>query len=295
MKTDELERRIKMLEEDLKGTAGTIEQRRMKIREEISGIKVGAAKDLERFVEDTIRQLPDVVDSAKKEDLRKYLPAFLEDAFKNWAEAEGKEIAKKLEDLTEKTIALIKDDAHEATKRVAQTLGGDVKKLDIQIDTFRYDAGVAAVLMVGLGTMMFVNFMVGGLLTLAAPVLAILVRDRVDAEYKKRAKEQAPDVIREAAKQVGPKLDEMIEDFAKKLDAWVVNAGEELYREVLEVLNATKDARAKTGHDETAAKAEVEAQEKRLDSAKKRVEDLRAALWAPKDKVRVAEPSAPAS
>jgi hypothetical protein len=145
------------------------------------------------------------------------------------------------------------------------------------------------VLMVGLGTMMFVNFMVGGLLTLAAPVLAILVRDRVDAEYKKRAKEQAPDVIREAAKQVGPKLDEMIEDFAKKLDAWVVNAGEELYREVLEVLNATRDARNKTGHDEAAAKAEVEGQEKRLDGAKKRVEDLRAALWAPKDKVRVAE------
>ncbi|HEY8076705.1 MAG TPA: dynamin family protein [Labilithrix sp.] len=294
MKTEELARRIQMLEQDLQGQAGTIEQRRMKIREEISSIKTYAQKDLDRFVEDTIRQLPDVVDSAKKEDLRKYLPAFLEEAFKNWAEAEGKEIAHKLEELTEKTIALIKEDAHDATKRVAQTLGGDVKKLDIQIDTFRYDAGVAAVLMVGLGTMMFVNFMVGGLLTLAAPVLAILVRDRVDAEYKKRAKEQAPDVIREAAKQVGPKLDEMIEDFAKKLDAWVVNAGEELYREVLEVLNATKDARAKTGHDEVSAKADVEAQEKRLAAAKKRVEDLRTALWAPKEKVRVAD-GAPAS
>jgi hypothetical protein len=35
MKTEELERRIKVLEEDLKGTAGTIEQRRMKIREEL--------------------------------------------------------------------------------------------------------------------------------------------------------------------------------------------------------------------------------------------------------------------
>lgn len=288
MKTEELERRIKMLEEDLAGAAGTIEQRRIKIREDISGIKVGAQKDLDRFVEETIRQLPNVIDSAKKEDLRKFLPAFLEDTFRQWAEAEGKEIGGKLEELAEKTIALIKDDANEATKRVASTLGQDVKKLDIQIDTFRYDAGVAAVLMVGLGTMMFVNFMVGGLLTIAAPILAIVVRDRVDIEYKKRAKEQAPDVIRAAAKQVGPKLDEMIEDFAKKLDAWVVTAGQELYQEVLEVLNGSRDARAKADHDETKAKEEVEAQDKRLAKAKTRVEELRATLWAPKQ-VRVAD------
>lgn len=288
MKTEELERRIKMLEEDLAGAAGTIEQRRIKIREDISGIKVGAQKDLDRFVEETIRQLPNVIDSAKKEDLRKFLPAFLEDTFRQWAEAEGKEIGGKLEELAEKTIALIKDDANEATKRVASTLGQDVKKLDIQIDTFRYDAGVAAVLMVGLGTMMFVNFMVGGLLTIAAPILAIVVRDRVDVEYKKRAKEQAPDVIRAAAKQVGPKLDEMIEDFAKKLDAWVVTAGQELYQEVLEVLNGSRDARAKADHDETKAKEEVEAQDKRLAKAKTRVEELRATLWAPKQ-VRVAD------
>lgn len=291
MKTEELDRRIKTLEEDLKGTAGTIEQRRIKIREEISGIKVGAQKDLDRFVEDTIRQLPNVIDSAKQDDLRKFLPAFLEDTFKQWAEAESKEIAGRLEELAEKTIALIKEDAHEATKRVGEALGSDVKKLDIQIDTFRYDAGIAAVLMLGIG-MLFVNVMVGGLLTVAAPILALVLRDRIDAEYKKRAKEEAPEVLRQAAKQVGPKIDEMIEDFAKKLDAWVVTAGEELYREILEVLNAARDARAKGEKDEAAAKAEVDAQETRLARARDRVEQLRTALWVPADaaaKVRVAE------
>ena len=287
MKSDELDRRISMLEEDLKGQASTIEQRRTKIREEIGGIKVHAQKDLERFVEETIRQLPEVIDNAKKEDLRKFLPAFLEDNFKTWAEAEGKELGEKLEALTEKTVALIREDAGAATQKVAQTLGGDVKKLDIQIDTFKYDAGVAAVLMVGLGTMMFVNFMVGGLLALAAPVLAIVVRDRVDAEYKKQAKDKAPEVVREAAKQVGPKLDEMIEDFANKLDAWVVNAGEELHREVLEVLNGTRDARKGGEKEEGAFAAEVEGQEQKLGRAKTRIEELRAMLWAPKDRLRV--------
>lgn len=296
MKSDELERRIKVLEDDLKGTAGTIEQRRMKIREEISGIKVGAQKDLEKFVEETIRQLPNVIESAKQDDLRKFLPSFLEDTFRQWAEGESKEIAAKLEALAEKTIALIKEDAHDATKRVGEALGSDVKKLDIQIDTFRYDAGIAAVLVLGLG-MMFVNVMVGGLLTIAAPIMALVLRDRMDAEYKKRAVEQAPDVIRAAAKQVGPKIDEMVEEFAKKLDTWVVTAGEELYREILEVLNSAKDARAAADHDEAKAKAEVDAQETKLAGAKKRVEDLRATLWAPKDKVRIdssVTPEAPA-
>jgi hypothetical protein len=185
----------------------------------------------------------------------------------------------------------MKEDADDATKRVGAALGQDVKKLDIQIDTFRYDAGIAAVLVLGLG-MMFVNVMVGGLLTIAAPIMALVLRDRIDSEYKKRAAEQAPEVLRQAAKQVGPKIDEMIEDFAKKLDTWVVTAGEELYREVLEVLNASRTARAHVDHDEAKAKADVEVQDERLEKAKKRVVDLRAALWAPKDKVRVADSSA---
>ena len=295
MKTDELERRIKTLEEDLRGTAGTIEQRRMKIREEVSGVKVGAQKDLERFVEDTIRQLPNVIESAKQDDLRKFLPAFLEDTFREWAESESREIGAKLEALAEKTVALIKEDAHDATKRVGAALGHDVKKLDVQVDTFRYDAGIAAVLVLGLG-MMFVNVMVGGLLTIAAPIMALVLRDRIDSEYKKRAVEQAPDVLRAAAKQVGPKIDEMIEDFAKKLDAWVVSAGEELYREVLEVLNASRDARAKADHDEAKAKLDVEAQNERLEKARKSVTDLRTTLWgSSQDKVRIGDaPAAPA-
>ncbi len=293
MKTDELERRIKMLQEDLAGAAGTIEQRRMKIREEISGIKVGAQRDLDAFVEETIRQLPNVIDSAKREDLRKFLPAFLQDTFQQWAEAEGKEIGGKLEALAEKTIALIKEDANDATKRVASTLGHEVKKLDVQINTFRYDAGVAAVLLVGIGTAVAGSLMIGAMIALlGAPALALFVRDRVDAEYKKQAKEQAPDVIRAAAKQVGPKVDEMIEEFARKLDTWVVTAGEELYREVLEVLNAAHAARAKGDKTDEVIKAEVEAQDARLVKARARVEELRSSLWGPKDKVRISESNA---
>ena len=288
MKSDELERRIGLLSKDLAGQAGTIEQRRMKIREDVNGIKVGARKDLDRFVDDVIRQLPNVIDSAKGEDLKHYLPAFLQSTFHEWAEKESKEIAAQLEVLAETTIALVREDAHEATKRVSDALGagGDVKRLDVQIDTFNYDVGIFALFAVGLGVM-FANALLGGLLALAAPVLALVLKDKVEGEYKKRAKELAPEVVRAAAAKAGPKMDEMIEEFAQKLDAWVVTAGEELHREVLEVLRAAQEARAAGTRTEAEALADVEKQAEQLKAATTELEEMRAALWAPRDKVRI--------
>jgi small GTP-binding protein len=282
MKSEEIDRRISLLEQDLAGQAGTIEQRRIKIKEEIAGIKVGARRDLDRFVDDVTRQLPNVIDSAKSEDLRQYLPAFLEDAFREWAEKETKEIAAQLEELAEKTIALVREDAHDSSKRVAAVLGTENRRLDVQIDTFAYDVGVVALLVGGLG-IMFVNVMLGGLLALAGPILALVLKGRVEGEFKKRAKELAPEVLKQAAAKVAPKLDEMVDDFGSKLDAWVVSAGEELHREVLEVLRSTKEAREGGAHDEAKQKADVEAQAARLTASTTRLEQLRGALWAPKE------------
>jgi len=287
MNADEIDRRIGLLERDLAGQAGTLEQRRMQIREEISGLKVGARKDLDRFVDDVIQKLPSVIDEAKADELKKYLPAFLEETFRKWAEEESKEIAGRLEDLAERTIALVREDAHDATERVGETLGTDMKRLDVQVDTFQYDVGVTALVTVGLGALLF-NLMVGGVLLAAAPVVAYMLKGRVEGEYKKRAKELAPDVIRQVGQKVGPKLDEIIDDFAKKLDAWVVSASEELHREVLEVLRAARDARAGALADEAAAKRDVAAQTEQIGSAKGRIEELRAGLWAPAEKLRIA-------
>jgi hypothetical protein len=141
---------------------------------------------------------------------------------------------------------------------------------------------------------MFVNVLVGGLLTLAAPVLALVLRDRIDAEYKQRAKEMAPDVVRQAAEKAAPKLDEMIEDFATRLDAWVVNAGEELHREVLEVLTSARIQREGGEKDEATILTDVETQQRLLDEAIANVETLRKGLWQT-DKVRIADAPLPAA
>jgi len=283
MGDDEIDRRTAALEQDLAGRAQTIEQRRAEIREEVSAIKAGARKDLERFVDDVCRQLPHVIDSAKAEELKQFLPSFLHDSFKQWAEDETREIAAKLERLGERTAAFLRDDARERAHGVAEVLGRDAGRLDVEVDTIRYDVGVVALMFGGMA-LMAINLMAGGLLATAGPaIFAMFARGKIQEEFKKRAKQLAPDVIRETAAKVSPKLDALIEDVAQKLDTWVLSAGAELHREMLEVLRATQQARAAGLEDEARARARVDDQAGALARDTERLEKLRAALWSKPD------------
>ena len=280
MNNEEIDRRMAALEQDLASRTGTIEERRLQIREDVSAIKTGARKDLERFVDDVCRQLPHVIDSAKADELKEFLPAFLQDSFKHWAEAETREIASQLEQLGEKTAAFLRDDARDGARGVAEALGRDARRLDVEVDTIRYDVGVVALVFGGMA-LMAVNLMAGGLLATVGPaIFAMFARGKIHEEFKKRAKELAPDVMRDAASKVAPKLDALIDDVAQKLDAWVVSAGEELHREMLEVLRATREAREGGLQDEARAKALVEQQALSLVKDTERLEGLRAALWS---------------
>lgn len=279
MTSEELSRRIEMLERDLAGQSKTIEERRIGIREEVARIQTWVQRDLERFVEDVIRQIPDVVDNAPADELKVHLGPFLERTFAEWAQAETKEIASALEALAERTIALVRDDAHEVAKRVRDALGTNLRTPNVEVDTLGYDVGVIALFGAGLAVMAF-NVILGGILTVAAPVLAVYVKGKIETETKKRAKELAPVAVREAAAKVGPKLDEMIQEFAQRLDAWVVTAGEELHREVIEVLGAAKAERADTALSVEAAVAACDAESKSLDGVMERLESLRSGVWA---------------
>jgi predicted GTPase len=278
MNDDELGRRTAAIEQDLIGRAGTIEQRRSQIREEVSAIKTGARKDLDRFVDDVCRQLPHVIDSAKADELKEFLPAFLQDSFKQWAEAETREIATQLERLGEKTAAFLREDARDSAHAVAEVLGHDTRRLDVEVDTIRYDVGVVALIFGGMA-LMAVNLMAGGLLATAGPaIFAMFARGRIHEEFKRRAKELAPEVMREAAVKVAPKLEALVDDVAQKLDTWVVSAGEELHRGMLEVLRATRESRARGNESEAGATARVEEQAVALANETRQLEKLRAAL-----------------
>jgi hypothetical protein len=108
----------------------------------------------------------------------------------------------------------------------------------------------------------------------------MFARGKIHEEFKKRAKQLAPDVMREAAAKVAPKLDALIDDVAQKLDTWVISAGEELHRGMLEVLRATRDARASGLESQAGAKTLVEEQGLALARKARELEDLRAGLKA---------------
>jgi GTPase SAR1 family protein len=291
MSVEELNRRLAFLEKDLAGQSRTIEERRAGIREEVAAIKAWVQRDLAHFVEDVLRQIPAIVDQASADELKVHLGQFLERTFTDWAKAETTEIGTALETLAEKTIALVREDAHDVAKRVSAALGGDVKAPNVEVDTFGYDIGVVALAVLG-GGVMFTNLLLGGALFIAAPALAMYVRSKVEVESRKRAKELAPEAIREAAGKLGPKLEEMINEFASRLDAWVVSAGEELHREVIEVLTATRNERAETARTTEQSVETCDAQATELDGVLARLEGQRSALWTPANGETLVSPPA---
>jgi len=278
MSVDEIDRRIERIERDLTDRAKTTDQRRAAIREEVAAIKAWSRRDLDRFVQDVCAQIPGMVDKAEVSDLKAQLGPFLEKTVHDWAAAETREIALALESLAEKTIALVREDARDSARRLADVLGSDLRAPTIEIDTFVYDVGVAALATVGLGVF-FANWMLGGVLILAAPVLAVIMHGRVEAETRERAKELAPIAVREAAARIAPRLDEMIDTFAQRLDAWVVSASEDVYREVIEVLRAARKERERGEAARALASSACQKHEGAIEALEQKLTTMRAALW----------------
>ncbi len=280
MSKDEIERRITRIKADLEGQQKTVEERRAGIREEVSAVKAWVRRDLDHFCDDVVRQLPEIVESTNADELRVHLPAFLERTFVEWARAEAEEVAKALEELAEKTVSLMRDDAHDAAKRLGEGARSNLEAPDITIDTFGYDLGVAALLSVGIGVF-FTNALLGGLMTVTAPVLAYYLKGRVEMQTREKAKEQAAVALREAAAKVGPKLDEMIDEFAQRLDQWVQAAGKEVHQELIDVLSSAIRERADHAEDDKALEVESKALSTELDKLSGRIETLKGQLITP--------------
>jgi hypothetical protein len=275
MPIEELRRRIAAIEADLAAHDRTIAERRAAMREEVAAIAAWTRRDVDRFGEEMRVGLEPIIDSEPVEDLRLYLAGFLESCFVRWADAQSREVAAALEQLAEHTVALLRDDANEAAARLSAAAGSDVPAPDLTVDTFGYDVGVAALFTVGLG-MLFTNALVGGALAIAAPVLAVYLRGRVELETRGRAREQAVKALQEATAKVKPKLEALIESFAGRLDAWVTTAGSEIHRELGDVLRAAHASRSANEAPVADAVAECDAQAKRLSALRARLDELRA-------------------
>ena len=288
----ELEQRIARAKERLQHGKKALGMAADTIAAETSALKARVRQDLADFAAEMRDALPPEIDKVDAADIRRYLSFFVQDTWKAWAEAEGDRIAEELERLAEKVIQVANENIREVAHDVSAELGPAETKIDISVDTLKYDVSVFALGALGTTVFLFVNGLVGGLLTAAAPVLAFILRGRVGQEIKNEAKEQAPLAVDRVAKLLRVKLDELIDSFAARLSEFIAEAGDALARGISEVLDrALRERRehdvAVDTHPEAIA---IDERVHELKGIDERIAEIRQRVWMTED----AEPAAAA-
>jgi GTPase Era involved in 16S rRNA processing len=278
----ELQDRIARAQERLHSGKKVLESAAETVRAETAALKARVRQDLADFTAELRGALAADIDAVDAADIRKYLSFFVQDTWKGWTEAEGERIAAELERLAEQVIQVANENIREVTGGVVSDLGPSQTKVDIKVDTLKYDASVFALGALGTTVFLFVNSLVGGVLTLAAPVLALVLRGRVATEVKAEAKEQGPLAVDRVAALIGPKLDEIIDGFGARLLEFVSQAGDALARGIADVLDQALRER-KAAADQHAATADV----KQIDTSisnlrgiEERIAEIRQRVWS---------------
>ncbi len=275
----ELEERVAKVRSQLAATRETLGKLHERIHSEGEAVKAQVRNDLEHFVARFEQALPREIERADASDVRRYLPLFIQDKFKEWAEIEGEKCGAMLERLAEEAIAVTNENAREATSEVAERLGPTDPRLEVDVDTFKYDVSVYAVGALGTTVFIFVNSLVGGLLTLAAPIMAIVFHSKIAGEIKEDAARKAPEAVRRASAIMGPQFAKLVDEFVHRLDDFVTSAGDKLYAGISEVLDKAIAERRAQGDGVEAAAAEAEAQIAGIAEVEARLGELRAGLW----------------
>ena len=99
------------------------------------------ALDLEQFAKAFVAALPAQIDANDANDIKAFLPAFIEDKFKEWAELEGDKLGSMLEHLAEEVISITNENVAAAAATLAERLGPNDTQIDITVDSFKYDVG----------------------------------------------------------------------------------------------------------------------------------------------------------
>jgi hypothetical protein len=276
---DELTRRITEVRRRLDGSRQTLRQNLQRIRNETDAIKATIRHDLRRFTEAFCAALPVQIDKTDASDVKRYLQFFIQDKFKEFAELEGDKAAELMENLAEEIIQITNQNTRDVLDAVAAGFGPTETRVDLEVDTLRYDVGVFALGALGTTIFLFVNTFVGGLLTLAAPVLAVVLREKVGAKIKEQARQRAPEVVRRAGDAIKPRFEAIVDEFADKLEDFVTNAGDALHRGISELLDQALVERQQRQEDADSIRGALEAQQEQLTAVEQELERIRATLW----------------
>ncbi|HVV51364.1 MAG TPA: dynamin family protein [Polyangia bacterium] len=286
----ELEQRIGRARQRLQTGKKILETAASTVRAETAALKARVRQDLADFTIKLREAVTADIDAVEAGDIRRYLSFFVQDTWKAWTEAEGEVISTELEKLAETVIQVANENVREVLDGVATELGPADTKVEIRVDTLKYDASIFALGALGTTVFLFVDGLVGGVLTLAAPILAFVLRGKLAAQVKAEAKAQAPLAVDRVAALVGPKLDEIVDGFGARLLEFVAQAGDTLARGIAEVLDRAL-AERRAADAKTAATPDagaIDAAFADLGAIDARIGEIRAKVWSPDG-----EPAAP--
>jgi len=277
---EELEQRITEVRSQLDTSKRKLDELHGRIEAAGESIKAQVGLDLEAFAKSFVQALPAQIDAVDADDVKAYLPQFIEDKFKDWAEVEGAKLAAMLEHLAEEVISITNENVAAAAGALAERLGPDDTQVDITVDSFKYDVGIYAVGALGTTVMLFVNALAGGLLTLAAPILAIVLKSKISGDIKVQAKDKVPGAVLKAAEAMKPHFDRCIDDFGKRLSDFVTNAGNTLYKGISEILDRTMRERKEKAGDVSELKVGTTAHIEQVRAATRALAQIREGLWS---------------
>jgi GTPase len=276
---EDLAARVVHAQERLKEGRRALDQAASGVVAEAAALKARVRQDLADFARDFAAALPAEIDSSEAADVRRYLGPFLQDTWKAWLEAEGERMAAELDRLAEQAIEVANQRVEGLTHAIAEELSSPEARLHVSVDTFKYDASVFALGALGTTIFLFVNTLAGGLMTLAAPVLALILRGKVAQELKAEARQAAPEAVTKAAAALAPKLDLIVDDFVQRLQEFIAEAGAALARGIAEVLERALAERR--SHVESVA-GSVESLDQSLLTLKaieERIAEIRQSVW----------------
>jgi small GTP-binding protein len=277
---DELASRVGRAQDRLKEGRRALDDAVEAIAAETAALKARVRQDLAEFTTEFTTKLPPEIGAVSAGDVQRFLGPFIQDTWKAWLEEEGEMIAAELERLAERVIEVANEKAEGLTRGVSDDLSGGAR-LDLAIDTFKYDASVFALGALGTTVLIFVNTLAGGVLTLAAPIVAMVLKGRMAREVKAEAQERAPETVRKVAATIGPKLDEIVDGFAARLKEFIAEAGAALARGIAEVLDRALAERQQL-RDTAAESSEGMAIDKALGELRaidERITEIRQAVW----------------
>jgi GTPase Era involved in 16S rRNA processing len=276
----DLEARIAAVRDQLDTSKRKLDELHVRIDADAESIKNQVGLDLEQFAKAFVAALPAQIDAVDANDVKAYLPAFIEDKFKEWAEVEGMKLAAMLEHLAEEVITITNENVAAAAATLAERLGPNDTQVDITVDSFKYDVGIYAVGALGTTVMLFVNALAGGLLTLAAPILAIVLKSKIAGDIRIQAKEKVPAAVLNAAEAMKPHFDKCIDDFAKRLSEFVSNAGNTLYKGISEILDRTISERRERGGEVSELRHSTSGQIESVAAVRRALAQIREGLWS---------------